>query len=133
VAARHPWLGLKAMMTRNSLATYPNPGRVRENFFCERTPQDVVDDCFARLQNESSQALNVDMVTKLVNPERVTTPLLVLEAEDVCWGHKLVRDIARAYRTDVEFFPKMGHNMMLEPGWQAVAGRIDGWLTARGL
>ncbi|MDT5171382.1 MAG: hypothetical protein QOD02_4727, partial [Mycobacterium sp.] len=30
-------------------------------------------------------------------------------------------------------FPNMGHNMMLEPGWQAVAERIDGWLTDRGL
>jgi hypothetical protein len=40
---------------------------VRENFFCEHTPQDVVDDCFARLQNESYQALNVDMVTKPVH------------------------------------------------------------------
>jgi hypothetical protein len=27
----------------------------------------------------------------------------------------------------------MGHNMMLEPGWQAAAERIDGWLTDRGL
>ncbi len=30
-------------------------------------------------------------------------------------------------------FVHMGHNMMLEPGWQAVAERIDNWLTARGL
>jgi len=27
----------------------------------------------------------------------------------------------------------MGHNMMLEPGWAAVAERIDTWLSARGL
>lgn len=85
------------------------------------------------MQNESFQALNVDMVRKPVDTERVTTPLLVLEAEDVCWGPKMARDIARAYRTDVEFFPKMGHNMMLEPGWQTVAERIDAWLTTRGL
>jgi hypothetical protein len=30
-------------------------------------------------------------------------------------------------------FPGMGHNMMLEPGWPAVAQRIDDWLVARGL
>ena len=40
---------------------------------------------------------------------------------------------AQTYQTEAEFFPNMGHNMMLEPGWQAVAERIDGWLTGRGL
>jgi hypothetical protein len=43
-----------------------------------------------------------------------------------------VRATARAYRTQPEFFP-MGHNMMLEPGWADVAGRIRGWLEARDL
>ncbi len=32
-----------------------------------------------------------------------------------------VRATARAYRTEAEFFPGMGHNMMLEPGWAGVA------------
>ena len=73
------------------------------------------------------------MSFRRVRPERVTTPLLVLEAEEVSWGPKMALDIAGAYRTDVEFFPKMGHNMMLEPGWQAVAERIDGWLSGQGL
>jgi hypothetical protein len=41
-----------------------------------------------------------------------------------------VRATARAYRTDAEFFADMGHNMMLEPGWAAVAERIDAWLAA---
>jgi pimeloyl-ACP methyl ester carboxylesterase len=41
--------------------------------------------------------------------------------------------VARIYQADLEIFPDMGHVMMLEPGWQAVAERIDGWLTAQGL
>jgi hypothetical protein len=44
-----------------------------------------------------------------------------------------VHATARAYRTEAEFFPNMGHNMMLEPGWAAVAERIHNWLCARGL
>jgi hypothetical protein len=44
-----------------------------------------------------------------------------------------VRRTARAYRTEAEFFPAMGHDMMLEPGWASVAERIDMWLTAQGL
>ena len=41
---------------------------------------------------------------------------------------KEVLATARAYRTEAEFFPDMGHNMMLEPGWAAVAERIHTWL-----
>ena len=43
-----------------------------------------------------------------------------------------VHATARAYRTEAELFP-MGHNMMLEPGWPAVAARIESWLGERGL
>jgi pimeloyl-ACP methyl ester carboxylesterase len=59
--------------------------------------------------------------------------MLVLEGADVSWGPRPSREIARAYHTEVVSFPAMGHNMMLESGWQAVAERIDGWLTARRL
>jgi hypothetical protein len=44
-----------------------------------------------------------------------------------------VRRTARAYRTEAEVFPSMGHDVMLDVGWQAVADRIDNWIreTAR--
>ena len=93
----------------------------------------MVDDCFSRLADESFQALFNDMSFRRVRPERVKTPLLVLEAEEVSWGPKMALDIAGAYSVDAEFFPEMGHNMMLEPGWQAVADRIDSWLGGQGV
>jgi pimeloyl-ACP methyl ester carboxylesterase len=40
---------------------------------------------------------------------------------------------ARAYDTEAEFFPGLGHNVMLERGWAVVAERIDAWLSGRGL
>lgn len=36
---------------------------------------------------------------------------------------------ARAYNTQAEFISDMGHNSMLEPGWEAVAERILVWLN----
>jgi alpha-beta hydrolase superfamily lysophospholipase len=70
----------------------------------------------------------------LPKPQRVITPLLVLGAEcDACFSQDEIRKTARAYGTEAVFFPDMGHNMMLESGWQAVAERIDGWLNGRGL
>jgi pimeloyl-ACP methyl ester carboxylesterase len=41
--------------------------------------------------------------------------------------------LAEIYQTDVEIFPDMGHVIMLEPGWQAVAERIDNWVGGQGL
>jgi pimeloyl-ACP methyl ester carboxylesterase len=135
MSRRHPWLAIKASVTRKYLTMYPTPAHLREILFCANTPESIVERCFARLQEESYRALSVDMgLLNLVRPERVTpTPTLVLEGSEVSWGPRPARENARAYHTEPEFFADMGHNMMLEPGWQAVAERIDGWLTTRGL
>jgi pimeloyl-ACP methyl ester carboxylesterase len=64
----------------------------------------------------------------------VTAPMLVLGAQDD--GMRIDGDalaVAQTYQTEVEIFPDMGHVMMLEPGWQAVAERIYSWLGGQGL
>ena len=71
--------------------------------------------------------------TRPAQARAVTTPLLVLGAEsDGCITQEEVRATARAYRTEAEIFPNMGHNMMVEPGWEAVAQRIHTWLKTLG-
>ena len=73
------------------------------------------------------------LVLNLPRPKRVSTPLLVLGAQDDrAHTAKEIRATARAYHTEAEFFPNMGHDMMLEPGWAAVAERIDTWLAPMG-
>ncbi|MGE2730782.1 hypothetical protein ACQI4F_14965 [Mycolicibacterium vaccae] len=76
----------------------------------------------------------VDVIFGLPNPERVSTPLLVLGAEDD--GSVTVDEVhltARAYGTTAMIFPRMGHNMMQDVWWLAVAEHIAGWLGERGL
>jgi alpha-beta hydrolase superfamily lysophospholipase len=64
----------------------------------------------------------------------VSTPLLVLGAElDGTFITAEVRATATAYGTTAEIFPEMGHDMMVEPQWDAVAERIHGWLETRSL
>jgi pimeloyl-ACP methyl ester carboxylesterase len=134
LARKHPWLAVKFSATRKNLTIYPTSAHMREVMFCAHTPEPIVEQCFARLQEDSYRALGADMnLLNLVRPRRVTTPMLVLEGAEIGWGHRPAREIARAYHTAAEFFPNMGHNMMLEPGWQAVAERIDSWLGAQGL
>ena len=74
------------------------------------------------------------LLFKLARPERVTTPMLVLGAEeDAIFRPHEVRATAAAYHTEAIMFPGMAHDMMLEPGWQAVADTIIAWRAERGL
>lgn len=129
----HPWLVTRALITGKSLRSVNTPELARESFFSAQTPGSEVVCYAARLQEESARVA-LDMTRNLPRPKRVTTPLLVLGAEcDGIITTKEVRATARAYRTEAEIFPEMGHDMMLEPGWAAVAERIHRWLGPHGL
>ena len=69
------------------------------------------------------------MIFSLPNPEKITTKLLVLGAEnDMIFYPDEVEATAKAYGTKAEIFPKMAHNMMLEADWKSVADYILNWL-----
>jgi pimeloyl-ACP methyl ester carboxylesterase len=130
----HPWLAVKATVTRDTLKLFPNPTLVREALFHAHTPEIVVQRCFERIQRESVRAMNIDMgFRNLVRPQSVTTPLLILEGEQVSWGRHVARDIARAYDLEAHYFPDMGHDMMLESHWRDVADHIRAWLATKHL
>jgi len=68
--------------------------------------------------------------TKHVN----RVPMLVLGAEyDTIVSQREIRRTAAVYGAEAEIFAGMGHDMMLEPGWRAVAERIAGWLSVNAL
>lgn len=130
----HPWHAIKVAITGRSLPYINTPELAREKFFSERTPEEQVLECAARLQEDSARVSIDCLMLKLPRPDRVTTPLLVLGADqDGAHTRKEVEATARAYGTEAEFFPDMGHNMMLEPGWESVAERIHSWLGGLGL
>jgi pimeloyl-ACP methyl ester carboxylesterase len=130
---RHPWDFTKVLLTGKSLAYVNTPQLARERFFSAHTSDSHVVDYATRLQEESARA-GVDGLLNLPRPRRVTTRLLVLGArDDGAVTAKEVNATARAYRTEAELFPNMGHNMMLETGWAAVAERIHTWLGTQGL
>lgn len=132
-ALRHPWVVLRSSTFGNPADLFSTAASAREFIFSAHTPESIVRSCAARLQAESRRAAR-ETVKRLPDPGLVKAPLLVLGAEDD--GMRIGGDacaVARIYQADAEIFPDMGHVMMLEPGWQAVAERIDGWLTTRGL
>ena len=130
----HPVQFVKIAIKGRSLPYISTPAAARDKFFSAGTPEaDVVK--YAALLQEGSARLAVDcLILSLPRPKRVTTPLLVLGAdEDGAHTRAEILATARAYHTEAEFFPRMGHDMMLEPGWEMVAERIHTWLGGRGL
>ena len=126
---QHPWHFAKMTITGKALPYISTPQLARERFFSAQMPDSQVVDYAARLQEDSSRVGIDCLVLRLPRPKRVTTPLLVLGADDDgAHTRKEVRATARAYGTQAEFFSSMGHDMMLEPGWDAVAERIHTWL-----
>lgn len=131
---QHPWHFAKIVVTGKSLAYVNTPGLARERFFSAQMSDSQVLRYATQLQELSTRVALDCLVLNLPRPRRVTTPLLVLGAQnDSAHTAKEVRATARAYRTEPEFFPNMAHDMMLEPGWAAVAERIHTWLGTRGL
>ena len=128
---RHPWLTATELAKTKSLRSIGGtPELTRESFFSESTSDADVARCTAQLGEEYLGKHVLDMLLlNLPKPDRVAAPLLVLGAEkDRCFTQQEVHATARAYHVEAEMFPKMGHDMMLEPGWEAVAERIHEWL-----
>ncbi len=129
LGARHPLPMLKANLLLRLRPLVGTPALVRDLFFTSDTPQQVVDGCHARLQDESYLAF-VDMLLFVrPRPSRVHAPMLVIGAErDGIVDVSDVRRTARAYGVQAEILPGIGHNVMLEEGWQQVADRIGSWV-----
>jgi pimeloyl-ACP methyl ester carboxylesterase len=130
----HPWLTARHLATTKSLGSVGrSPELARESFFSAATPRADVTRYAAGLDEEYLGKHVLGMLWfDLPKPNLVTTPMLVLGAEnDILFSPREVRATAAAYHTEAEFIPGMAHDMMLEPGWADVAGRIHAWLETR--
>ena len=129
LAAHHPAELAKATLTMRLRPLVASRAAVRELFFTQTTPQELVDEVWGRLQDESYLAF-LDAMVVWARPRRV--PVLVLGAEhDGFFTLAELRRTAAAYGVEAEVFSGMGHNLMLDHGWPQVADRIDTWV--RGL
>lgn len=131
---RHPWVGMRANTIGQSHEVFNTPRLAREILYSAHTPEEVVVAGAQRVEPDSMRAVFTDQVFDRPHPERVSTQLLVLGGEDDGMiTNDEVRATARAYNTEAILFPRMGHNMMVEPGWREVADCIIGWLSDRGM
>jgi pimeloyl-ACP methyl ester carboxylesterase len=130
----HPWLTARSLGMGKSLRGIGGtPELTRESFLSQSLPDADVARYAAQLGEEYVGKWVLDALRlDLPKPDLVTAPVLVLGAEnDIIFTQREVRATAAAYRTEADFFPKMAHDMMLEPGWADVAERIHAWIETR--
>ncbi|PJZ69228.1 alpha/beta hydrolase [Leptospira perolatii] len=85
----------------------------------------------ARLQDESYLAFLGMIAFSLPNPEKIKTPIKVLAGEkDKLFPLWEIKRTAKAYRTEPIVFPEMGHELMLDAGWESVANAIDTYIQS---
>jgi pimeloyl-ACP methyl ester carboxylesterase len=111
------------------------PELARDLFFSASMPDTQVNSYQQRLQDEAYRAFLDMLVLDLVRTKRVNrVPMLVLGAEhDAIVTQRQIRRTAAVYGAESEIFPGMGHDMMLEPNWVAVAEKMESWLKAQRL
>jgi len=129
---KHPWAFAKANLQLRLWPIIGSPQLTHDAFFSKRMPIEQVNSYFARMQDESYLAY-LDMVfLNLPRPRRVPrTPMLVLGGtSDAIITTGEARATSRKYGAEVEIFPNMAHDMMLEAGWQAAADRVTNWLKS---
>jgi pimeloyl-ACP methyl ester carboxylesterase len=135
IARRFPVTFLKVNALLRLGPLFGNPDLARALLFSASMPDAQVNSYQRRVQDESYRAFLDMLVLDLGRIKRVNrVPMLVLGAEhDAMVTQREIHRTAAVYGAEAEIFPNTAHDMMLEPGWQAVAERIDSWLAARGL
>jgi pimeloyl-ACP methyl ester carboxylesterase len=135
IARRYPMDFVKVNVLMRLGPLVATPELARALLFSASMPDTQVNSYQQRLQDESYRAFLDMLALDLVRSEHVNrVPMLILGAEhDAIVSQRQIRRTAAVYGAEVEIFPGMGHDMMLEPDWQAVAERMESWLKAQRL
>lgn len=130
LTSRHPLVMARATLTLRLRPFVTRPALVRELFFTAETPQRLVEDVCRRLMDESYLAF-LDTLVVRAQPGRIRVPVLIMGPEqDRFFTAAELQHTAAAYGTHAEMVAGIGHDLMLDRGWQQVADRIDSWIGA---
>jgi pimeloyl-ACP methyl ester carboxylesterase len=125
---------MKVIALRRLYPAVETPAHARWALFSKEMPEEQFMKYFTKLDDESFRAYLDLLGLNLVHPKRIKTPMLVLGAEaDNVISINNVNATAKAYGTTAEFFPNMGHDMMLGAGWKPVAERMESWFKEKGI
>jgi pimeloyl-ACP methyl ester carboxylesterase len=124
-ARRHPGAFLRTNATLSLRPIVGTPALAREMLFSPGTPDEVVDGFAERIQDESYPAY-LGMICAVPRPRRVPRlPVLVVAGDrDGIFSVPEAERTAAAYGGTARVLPGMGHQLMNEPGWEAIADEV---------
>jgi pimeloyl-ACP methyl ester carboxylesterase len=104
--------------------------QVRALFFRPSTPDHIVEATTARVQSESFRAFVLNMLgLERPKPHSVDVPVLVMGAtEDAIFTPAMVAATAEAWGASPVMFDDIGHDVMLDVGWERVANGLADWV-----
>lgn len=132
IAKRSPRAFMMSNLTLDLGRLVRTTPQVRGHFFRPNTPDDVVEKTAMRMQSESFRAfvLNLTGLEKPV-PRPLDIPLWVMGAtEDAIFTPAMVEATATAWGTTPVMFDAIGHDVMLDLGWERVADALADWVLA---
>lgn len=131
IARHYP---LRFLRLNLQLSLYPlveTAELTRAQFFSADMPAEQVQGYFERMQDESYLGFLDMLVLDLPRPKRVKARMLVMGgSDDAIFTVKEFERTAKAYDAELEVFPGMAHDVMLEAGWEEVAERMADWLES---
>ncbi len=129
VARHSPGTFLLSNLTLNLGRLVATPEQVRALFFTPSTPQAIVDAAAARVQSESYLAFLGMLAFERPRPKPVDVPVLVVGAgADPIFNASEVAQTAHAWGTEPVMFDGIGHDLMLDDGWEPVADHLAAWV-----
>ena len=117
----------KVLVTMSCRPIVGDAERAARLFFTDATTGPEVERLFPAFGDESFRVF-LELLKPDLAPSRVEVPLAVLGASaDAVFTARETAATARAYGVEPVTFAGMGHDMMLGPGWPAVADWLIGW------
>lgn len=131
----HPRTLLKAYLTREGYYLLSVPDIAHALLYSPATPRDLVQRYVARMQPESAR-VSFDIATARPVPLALLSKIPMLfvgGADDNLTQPRLIEAGAESVQAEVVICPNMGHNLILEPGWQTAADAMIDWLRRQGV
>ncbi len=123
-----PGAFIKANLTLNLKYIIDTPEKIKYLMFSEQVKEKDVAFVEKMIDSESYLAYMDMLALNLVDTKKIKTPLMVIGAgKDKAVAPESVRKTAHIYKVNPLIFDELGHDMMLEPGYKAVADSIIRW------
>jgi alpha-beta hydrolase superfamily lysophospholipase len=130
LARKFPGAFLLSNLTLDLGRLVRTPEQVRALFFLPSTPDHIVEATTARVQSESYRAFLLNMLhLERPKPHAIDVPLLVLGAtQDAIFTPHMVAATAQAWGATPVMFDQIGHDVMLDAGWERIADAFADWV-----